>query len=130
MAKILTEKQRATLFKPGQSGNPAGKTKGSVHFRTILQELLKQEVKNPAKGMFYVRDKKITAAQFLMIALFKRAAAGDLSAIKEIMDRADEVLVQINEVRHLRDEDEAILNDLLERNSRYAEYAKKSSDQE
>jgi|DEB19_MinimDraft_3_1074340.scaffolds.fasta_scaffold00956_2 hypothetical protein len=126
-SRIMNENQKKHQFKPGVSGNPAGKPKGTIHFKTLLLDLLNHQVKNPAQKMFFVKDKKISAAQMIVISLFKRAISGDVSAIREIMDRADEVLPQITEVRHLCEEDEKILADLLDRDKRYAQYAKQPS---
>jgi hypothetical protein len=39
----LAEARKATQFKPGVSGNPAGKPKGTKHINTWIQELLEDE---------------------------------------------------------------------------------------
>ncbi len=35
---------RSSQFKPGQSGNPGGRKKGSRNFRTIVLEVLDSEI--------------------------------------------------------------------------------------
>ena len=37
-------------FKPGQSGNPKGRQKGSKNVRTVLQKLVDQEITDEATG--------------------------------------------------------------------------------
>ena len=49
----MTEKQRAARkknlkpFQPGQSGNPAGRKKGSLNKATVLRKLLDSDIKIP-----------------------------------------------------------------------------------
>ena len=60
-----------TWFKPGQSGNPAGRPK-SKPFRDALNEAIKEQ------GL-------LPAAQ----ALVAKANSGDVAALKELADRID-----------------------------------------
>ena len=39
------EKQKPQLFKPGQSGNPEGRPKGSKNYLTLLEDALAAEAK-------------------------------------------------------------------------------------
>lgn len=96
-----------TRYKPGQSGNPKGKPKGALCFKTILRGLLEQPMDNPSK-VLYVGKRKISAAERMIIALYQKALLGDVTAIKEIMNRADEVLVQKFET-NMSEEDHALL---------------------
>lgn len=41
--KVEPEMGKATRFKPGQSGNPGGRPKGSKHINVWIQELLEDE---------------------------------------------------------------------------------------
>jgi Family of unknown function (DUF5681) len=71
------------LFQKGVSGNPAGKPKGTPHFKTIiLNALLKVGAKN-AKGEEYTND------VLIIRALLDKALAGDIEAIKILLDRTD-----------------------------------------
>lgn len=65
-------------FKPGQSGNPAGRAKGHKWLKTRLIEALE------ATGA----DKDI------VVALIDKAKKGDIMAIKEVMDRIDGKVAQ------------------------------------
>jgi hypothetical protein len=101
-------------FKPGQSGNPAGRKKGSINFKTLMVELLNHQIDNPS-GTFFRNKKKITASQALLIALYKKAIKGDVTAIREFFERADEVLPQtVNIVSRVPSpEDEIIIREFL-----------------
>ena len=64
-----------TPYKPGQSGNPNGKPKGTKNRSTILREILELEASD-GKTYEYKIDK----------ALIDKALDGDIPAIKEIKD--------------------------------------------
>lgn len=67
-------------FQPGQSGNPAGKPKGSINMTTLLRELL-------AGG-------ELEEARLILAALLGKAKDGDVPAIKLVIDRIDGLLTQ------------------------------------
>lgn len=74
------EKQKpAHLWKPGQSGNPAGKPKGARHFSTLIKEAI-QKV---AEGEDEPADRLIVKQ------LVDKAKNGDLQAIDRVLDRVD-----------------------------------------
>lgn len=62
-------------WKPGQSGNPKGREKGSRNRSTIVREALEAVAED---GVMYV-DKAT-------IAILAKAMAGDVNAYKELMD--------------------------------------------
>ncbi len=74
---------RHKRFKPGQSGNPGGRPKGSRNFKTILQEILEAGIELTENG----RKRKVT----LVAALIKRQAQeglrGNMRAIENLLDR-------------------------------------------
>jgi len=63
-----------TQFKPGESGNPAGKPKGAIHLSTMIQDYLNEELDpdtvNP-KEVGKTRMKALVATAFI------KADAGD-----------------------------------------------------
>ncbi len=63
-----------TPWKPGQSGNPAGKPKGARNRSTIYREHLLKKGKNGQ----VVDD--------LVLAAINKALTGDMNALKELMD--------------------------------------------
>lgn len=73
-------------FKKGQSGNPAGRTKGSKNRSTIVKELLAIIIKldNPLTG----QEEWLTNEQHMTISILQKALKGDVNAYKALMDSA------------------------------------------
>ncbi len=73
-------------FKPGQSGNPNGRPKGSLNRSTIAKKWLEvmQDSKNPISG----EVEKLSQADLMTLALIHKARKGDVSAYKQLMDSA------------------------------------------
>jgi len=69
MTENTTRKQRGG-FKPGQSGNPAGKPKGARHKATMLAERLMQD-----------------DAENIVNAVLTAARDGDMTAARIVLDR-------------------------------------------
>lgn len=68
-----------TQFKPGQSGNPAGKPKGAKHLSTHIQEMLNDEefetlLSHPTQG--YIEFKGAPMKAIIKTAMI-RAMSGD-----------------------------------------------------
>ena len=83
---------KADNWKKGQSGNPAGRPKGSKNRSTVIAELLSLNLTN-AEGGFVPnpldpKEKKITYEKAIMVALVKRALKGNVPAIQEIQNTA------------------------------------------
>jgi hypothetical protein len=74
----------ATRFKPGQSGNPAGRPKGATGrqkaVRDVLLEKRVMRVANTAP------PKQITTLELLFMVLREKALKGDRRAIKTLQD--------------------------------------------
>lgn len=64
-----------TPWQPGQSGNPAGKPKGSKNRSTVIRELLAQPGLDGRNNEY-----------IMMQALLDKAQTGDVPAVKEIQD--------------------------------------------
>src|SRR3954464_15974956 len=62
-----------TRFKPGQSGNPSGRAKGSQNLKTLFHKILKQEV-SLREGSDV---RKVSKAEALMRGLVAGALKGD-----------------------------------------------------
>ena len=69
-AENAVPKQRGTPFKPGQSGNPAGKPKGTRNKTTLAMEAILE-----------------ADAEAMTRKLVKMANAGDITAMRICMDR-------------------------------------------
>ncbi len=76
-----------TRWKPGQSGNPAGKPKGTQHSSTRMRRLLDavQKAKNPVTK----QEEDFTTLELMDAALIARALKGDVIAYREILDRVE-----------------------------------------
>ena len=88
----------ATRFKPGQSGNPKGRPKGSS-LKDITQRIANQAVDHKWVR-FREFDPALTKLEGVVTRLFERAQAGDVTAIKLALDlarRTESSAVQIAE---------------------------------
>jgi hypothetical protein len=65
-------------FKPGQSGNPRGRPKGSPNFASLVHKALSQTITVTAQG----RSRTITKREAGAIQLANKVAQGDFNAIK------------------------------------------------
>ena len=80
----MAKEDNLKSYKPGQSGNPNGRPKGSRNRSTIARELLEltQKLKNPITG-----ENETMSQEYLMtLALIKKAREGDVAAYKALMD--------------------------------------------
>lgn len=74
-----------TQFQPGQSGNPAGKPKGSKHLSTWIQELLNDETFEATiqQGLRIVEFKG-APIEAIVKAQMTRALNGDVKAFESL----------------------------------------------
>ena len=79
-------------FKPGQSGNPSGKPKGTKHLSTLLKAMLNETVE--------IDGQTIKFDQALIKKLLKKASEGDIKAIQEVFDRTEGKATQEIETEH------------------------------
>ena len=85
-AEIKQKKRRGAppeyLFKPGQSGNPAGRPKGSKNFTTLFEKA----VKDVAKKLELGEDPDSVEVEIIKRGI-KEALAGKYPFYKDIFDR-------------------------------------------
>ena len=83
----MAKEDNLTPWKPGQSGNPAGKPKGTEHSSTRLKRLLGAvgKMKNPLTK----REEEFTGPEMMDAAIISRAMKGDVGAYREILDRLE-----------------------------------------
>jgi Family of unknown function (DUF5681) len=107
---------RHAQFKPGKSGNPKGRPKGSRSFETILLDLLNKTL--PVHGANGTR--KVTVREAIMMKFTENALKGDLRALLTLIaldeksranGRATGVSMPVSEG------DMALLNSFLRRSS-------------
>lgn len=68
----------ATRFKPGHSGNPAGRRKGSMNINSILKKAMNEMVVVNERG----RTKRLTKMEVAVAQIMNKAASGDIGAFK------------------------------------------------
>ena len=71
-------------WEKGESGNPAGRPKGSLNRSTIARKWLEvnQALKNPLTG----EQETMSQEDLMTLALIKKAREGDVTAYKALMD--------------------------------------------
>ena len=69
---------RHTRFKPGQSGNPNGRPKGSKNFATILQQQLRKKVTITVDG----KPKRVTVQEVIARRLANDSMKGTTKAME------------------------------------------------
>jgi hypothetical protein len=99
---------KATQFKPGQSGNPAGKPKGTKHINTWIQELLQDEdFSAKVRIGFEIQDFKGAPIQAIIKAQMLKAIEGDTKAFDSLAKYgwpAKSEVEQSGEVKHVYEE--------------------------
>jgi Family of unknown function (DUF5681) len=75
-----------TRFKKGRSGNPKGRPQGSANVATILAKTLREKVVINENG----RRRTVTKLQAAVKQLVNKAASGELRALVQLMELAQE----------------------------------------
>lgn len=76
-----------TQFRKGQSGNMAGRPKGSKNLSTLIMEAARGQVTATIDG----KQRKISKVQATTMQLATKAAAGDPKAMLKFLDWVDEI---------------------------------------
>jgi hypothetical protein len=76
-----------TRFQPGVSGNPSGRRKGSKNIRTIVEQILGEEISLRDGGV----TKKITKAEAIVRALVHGAIKGESSSQQNLFRLAQQI---------------------------------------
>jgi len=88
------EPPREHRFKPGHSGNPKGKAKGTLSLKTFIQKVWSEEITDD-KG-----NSKIKALLSIK-AMVDKAESGDVSAFKALAERIEGLPKQEIEQTHV-----------------------------
>jgi hypothetical protein len=75
----------ATRFKPGQSGNPKGRSKGTKSFAAIIEQQLQAKVVVEEEG----RLRTVSAQEAIIINLVRAAACRDIKAVQALFALRD-----------------------------------------
>jgi hypothetical protein len=103
----------ATRWKPGQSGNPKGRPKGSRPVGAVLQDIIQQKVPVTENG----KTRRIPALEVILRRLTNDAMRSDPRAIKlllSLVDRYGESPQTTLQLREMLAEDEEILAQYLQ----------------
>ena len=104
-----------TRFKPGQSGNPKGRPKGSLNIATVLERELREKVIINENG----RRKIITKLEASVKQLVNKSAAGELRALQQLASLARGGEERVSEVSSAKtamtDVDRKVMEGVLRR---------------
>jgi hypothetical protein len=105
----------ATRFKPGQSGNPKGRPKGSLNLKTDLRNELSETIQI-REGE---RSLKVSKQRAMLKSLVAKALKGDARAANVVLTLVDKLFATdaaaVEEVPALTSDDQAILERFLAR---------------
>ena len=97
---------RHTQFKPGQSGNPGGRRKGSCNLKTVLEAVMSSTIEISENG----RKRQVPIVEALIYRQVQEGLRGQLRAIENLLDRyARHVEDEGGSEDELDEEDRAIL---------------------
>lgn len=101
-------------FRPGQSGNPCGRKKGSINTLTLLEMALNEQVNVDSVA----GTRRITKKQAIMLQLVNQSAKGELKATAQIlplMQQLDSRNESLNKQRKaISSDDKAIIQRFLD----------------
>ena len=107
---------RHTQFRPGTSGNPNGRPRGSKNFASVVKKVLSRRVKVTQGGS----DKKMPTQEAFANLIAMRALAGDSKAtgylirLVDLVDRESSDTVA-HEQQPVRPEDELVMTSIVRR---------------
>jgi hypothetical protein len=99
-----------TRFRPGQSGNPGGRKKGSLNLKTVLETVSASEIEVTENG----RKRKVPRIEAMIMKAFQIGLNGDMRAIKDLLDRCERLGgSEPSREEELPEEDKLILQRML-----------------
>jgi hypothetical protein len=108
---------KQSQFKPGKSGNPMGRPKGTKDLATDLREELSQMIQVTENG----KPQRISKQRAVLKALSAKAVKGDTRAIGIILNllpSVEQAEKELDETQTLSKSDQTILVDYLAKNIR------------
>jgi hypothetical protein len=106
--------RRRGQFKPGQSGNPRGRPKGSKNIRTYVNEHLNKKIEIIENG----KTRKVCRGEAIAIRLVNMAAKGEPKGLAAIMSFTRETDAALSDLRPnvlTLAADAAVLEDIVAR---------------
>ena len=101
-------------FKPGQSGNPRGRPKGTLNLATVLARSLRERVVINENG----RRKVVTKLEAAVAELVRKATSGDGHAIRhlcQLVASAEERSVAAEATTQLSEKDQTVMENIFRR---------------
>jgi Family of unknown function (DUF5681) len=111
-------------FKPGQSGNPKGRSKGIELpvFEDPIKTMLREEISITLKG----KRRKVPTFQALLRVVLGKALGGDIRFIKLLLTETDNLKSILDEKRReMNGAEKAFLEEMLKECDRWGVDAKK-----
>jgi hypothetical protein len=105
---------RRGQYKPGQSGNPSGRPKGSKNIRTYVKEHLNKKIPIIEAG----KMRKVSRAEAIAIQLVNQAAKGEPKGLAAVISLTREFDAAVGELRPnvlARAEDAVVLEGVIAR---------------
>ena len=105
---------KARQFKPGQSGNPRGRPKGTRNLSTDLTDILGRRVSIREDG----KERRISRQEALLLSLYNKALHGDVRAATAIIGMLSKLApssAQAPESQSLSQDDELVVAEFLRR---------------
>ena len=102
---------RAGQFKPGQSGNPKGRPKGSKNESTLLRELLHRKIEVREGG----RSRKVTVLEAIHLRIAEDSLKGNTKSAAFLLNRYGALVSGETPPSTITEDDEHILQDFIRR---------------
>jgi hypothetical protein len=102
---------QAHQFRPGQSGNPKGRPKGSQNTDTIIREILDRKVEVRVGGIL----RKISVRQAILTRFAEDALKGNPKSAAFLFNRYDASSSEEKDAEVISQDDQAIINAFTER---------------
>lgn len=97
-------------FKPGQSGNPGGRKKGSRNLRTVLEDTAHMEIEISEGG----RTRRVSLIEGLALKLAQAGLGGNVRAIDLFLQHYSQSVDQKDDaIEETSEEDNALLERLF-----------------
>jgi hypothetical protein len=102
-------------FRPGQSGNPGGRKKGSLNHKTVVKAVMESEIEVTGKN----GCRPAPLVEAILLAQAQDALRGNCRAIDSLLDRYERCSDEPDHVpEELAEDDEEMLEEILKRRRR------------
>jgi hypothetical protein len=104
-------------FQPGRSGNPGGRKKGNLNYKTVVKAVMESEIEVTGKN----GSRPAPLVEAILLAQAQDALRGNSRAIDSLLDRYERCADEPDHVpEELAEDDEEMLEEILKRRRRRA----------